>query len=45
MERVLPKILRGANKDVYKTPLRLLGNLGRKEFQKLKRQILKKNFL
>ena len=26
IERVLPKILRGAIEDLYKTPFRLLGN-------------------
>ena len=28
IERVLPKILRGAVEEVYKTPFRLLGNFG-----------------
>ena len=30
IERVAPKIIRGAIKEVYKTPFRLLGNLGKK---------------
>ena len=29
IERVLPKVLCGAIKDVYKTPFRLLGNFGK----------------
>ena len=29
IERVLPKILRGAIEDVYQTPFRLLGNFGK----------------
>ena len=29
IERMLPKILRGAIEDVYKTPSRLLGNFGK----------------
>ena len=29
MERVLPKILRGAIEDVYQTPFRLLGHFGK----------------
>ena len=30
IEQVAPKIIRGAIKEVYKTPFRLLGNLGKK---------------
>ena len=40
IERVLPKILRGAI-DVYKTPFRLLGNFGKQQFNKIKRKILR----
>lgn len=29
VERILPKIIRGAMEDVYKTPFRLLGNFGK----------------
>ena len=43
MERILPKILRGAIEDVYQTPFRLLGNFGKQQFEKIKRKI-KKNF-
>ena len=40
MERVLPKILRGAIEDVYQTPFRLLGNFGKQQLNKLKRKML-----
>ena len=40
IERVLPKVLRGAIKDVYQTPFRLLGNFGKHQLNKLKRKIL-----
>ena len=36
IERVLSKVLRGAIEDVYQTPFRLLGNFGKKQFNKLK---------
>ena len=39
IERIAPKIIRGAIEDVNKTPFRLLGNLGKKQFQKIKRKI------
>ena len=35
------EIERVAIKDVYKTPFRLLGNLGKKQFQKIKRKLFK----
>ena len=41
IERVAPKIIKGAIEEVYKTPSRLLGNLGKKQFQKIKRKLLK----
>ena len=41
IERVAPKIIRGAIKEVYKTPFRLLGNLGKKQFMKIKRRLFK----
>ena len=41
VERVAPKIIRGAIEEVYKTPFRLLGNLRKKQFQKMKRKIFK----
>ena len=36
VERVAPKIIKGAIEEVYETPFRLLGNLGKKQFQKIK---------
>ena len=41
IERVAPKIIRGAIEEVYKTPFRLLGNLGKKKFQKIKIKLFK----
>ena len=41
MERVLPKILRGAIEDVYQTLFRLLGDFGKQQFNKIKRKIYK----
>ena len=42
MERILPKILREAIEGVYQTPFRLLGNFGKQQFNKIKKNILKK---
>ena len=41
IERVLPKILRRAIADVYKTPFRLLWNFGKQQFNKIKRKMLR----
>ena len=41
IERIAPKIIKGAIEDVYKTPFRLLGNLGKKHFQTIKRKLFK----
>ena len=41
IERVAPKIIRGAIEEVYKMPFRPLGNLGKKHFQKITRQLFK----
>ena len=41
LERVAPKIIRGAIEEVYKTPFCLLGNLGKKQFQKINRRLFK----
>ena len=41
VERVAPKIIRGAIEEVYKTPFWLLGNLGKKHFMKIKRRLFK----
>ena len=36
VERIIPKIIRGAIEEVYKTPFRMLGNFGKEQFQKIK---------
>ena len=41
IERIAPKIIKDLIEEVYKTPFRLLGDLGKKEFQKIKRKLLK----
>ena len=41
IERVAPKIIRGAIEEVYKAPFRLLGNLGKEQFRKIKRKLFK----
>ena len=41
IERVAPKIITGAIEEVYKIPFRLLGNLGKKQFKKIKRKLFK----
>ena len=41
VERVAPKIIKGAIEEVYETPFRLLGNLGKKQFQKIKEKQFK----
>ena len=41
VERVAPKIIRGAIEQVYKTPFRLLGNLGKRQFEKIKQKLFK----
>ena len=41
IERVAPKIIKGAIEEVYKIPFRLLGNLGKKQFQKIKKKLFK----
>ena len=42
VERISPKIIRGAVEDVCKTPFRLLGNFGNKQLQKIKSKLFKK---
>ena len=39
-ERVLPKIIRGANEDVYQTPFTMLGKFEKQQLQKIKLKIL-----
>ena len=41
IDRIAPKIIKGAIEEVYKTPFRLLGDLGKKQFQKIKRKLFK----
>ena len=41
MERILPKILRGAIEDVCQTSFRLLGNFEKQPFNKIKRKMLR----
>ena len=40
VERIMPKIIREAIEEVYKTPFRLLGNFGKTQFQKRKKKII-----
>ena len=40
IERVAPKIIRGVIEEVYKTPFRRLGNLGKRQFEKIKKNKL-----
>ena len=42
LERIAPKIIRGAIEDIYKTPFRLLGNFGKRQLQKIKSKLFKK---
>ena len=42
LEGVLPKVLRGTNKDVYQAPFRLLGSFAKKQFNIIKRKISKR---
>ena len=42
IERIAPKIIRGAIEDVYKTPFRLLGNFRKKQLQNIKSKLFKK---
>lgn len=41
IDRVLPKILRGAIEDVYQTSFRLLDIFGKQHLEKIKRTVLK----
>ena len=41
VERIAPKIILEAIEEVYKTSFRLLGNLGKKQFEKIKRKLFK----
>ena len=39
VERIAPKIIKGTTQEVYKTPFRLLGQFGKKNFAQVKRKI------
>ena len=41
VERIAPKIIRGAIEEVYKIPFRMLENFGKEQFQKIKRKLFK----
>ena len=41
IQKITPQIIRGAIEDLYKTPFRLLGKLGKQKLYELKRNILK----
>ena len=41
VQKIAPQIIRGAIKDVHKTPFMLLGNFGNKRFRQLKRKLSK----
>ena len=41
IQKTAPQIIWGAIEDLYKTPFRLLGNLGKKKFSQLKRKLSK----
>ena len=45
IERVAPKILRGAIEDVYRMPFRLLQKFGKQQLQKIKKRDSKGNIL
>ena len=42
VKRVLPKIISWAIEYVCKSPFRLLGNLGKQQFQKIKKKMLRR---
>ena len=44
IQKISPQIIRGPIEDVYKTPFRLLGKIGKQKFLKLKPN-LSKNFM
>ena len=44
VERILPKIIRGAIEDIYQTTFRLLENFGKKQCAKIKRQWVRPNY-
>ena len=41
VQRIAPALIRGAIEEAYKTPFRLLGNLGRKKYRQLMSKLSK----
>ena len=41
VECILPKTIRAANENVYKTPFRMLGNFGKQQSNKIKKKIFR----
>ena len=39
IQKIAPKIIQGAIEDIYKTPFRLLGKLGKQKIAELERRI------
>ena len=39
LKKVAPGLIRGTIEELYKTPFRLLGNLGRNKYNELKRNV------
>ena len=42
LKKIAPGLIRGAIEELYKTPFRLLGNLGQKKYKELKRNVFNK---
>ena len=42
LKKIAPGLIRGAIEELYKTPFRLLGNLGRKKYKELKKNVFNK---
>ena len=42
LKQIAPGLIRGTIEELYKTPFRLLGNLGRKKYEALKKKVFNK---
>ena len=42
LKKIAPRLIRGAIEELYKTPFCLLGNLGRKKYKELKKNVFNK---
>ena len=42
IQRIAPPIIKGATEELYKTPFRLLGQLGRRKYKQMKARILRR---